>query len=1108
MLRTLALMILFCVQVVAQTTYSSHPNMALSAPFPAFGADTIAVTGAAGTISSIRIGLRVTDPFEQDSDAWLVPPGVTWTAPYTSPPPIGVIELTTDNGGPNSGYGTGTGASTVFTFFSSADDRTWPATAGRIDDGVPPFTAGVYLPEDTPNFHKLYGISPNGNWTMVVSDDHGFTGNTFNGWEITFHTNFDIKTRAALPVAPAGAAYSMVIEAINGTPGYNWNHTGSLPAGLSLAAVNGHYELAGTPQAAAIGTHTFTVTCTDQTSAQVSKTFALRVTPAALVAPFLDTFSADAGWTLGATWSRGAAVAFTGASSNEPGFDATPQSTDNMILGDNIGGNYGTPIPQTLFATSPVIDCSLLASVQLRYWRCLGVRRRDHNFQAKACMDVSNDGVTWTNVFANNDADMADNGWVIERYDITRWAAGKSTVQVRFGIGDNNDALTLHSGWCIDDFEIRAIPDVATLTMTDFEILAPDTVGSAPNCRVGHTYYFRATLANTGASDVAVDSAAAYMTTFGNPGTLEPVGDIELATPFVVPGSAAAHLVYGLFHCTAIAAVGSGATMRATLTLGGTVQGPGTRVEATGIEIFASSNTAPVAAAMQVREGSSVGTLLLPEAAPPSLVFTAADIAVGPSAGVTVAITNHGGTGLTLGIPQLAGAATEFILDTAGMLAVVPASGSTSFVVKFDPTNVGAHVATIEIPHSDTVVPTPFIIHISGTGVNNAPILEVRDSGPTGAVVLHDDPAAGVRAFGSRETGDGPSAPVTIYVENKGVNPLTLGAPTIASGNTTEFLIDTTGMASTLAMGAATTFTIAYDPSFTSIHSAYIEFTHNDGFTISPFRFEIGGTGTHAVPVLEVREGGPAGPLVANGDLAIAGRDFGGRDIGSGPTAPLTIRVANTGQADMAVGMPLLSGTNINCFSISAPGLPGVVPAGTSLSVSITFDPIAAGKKAATITFTHNDGSVTNPFKFDLAGFGQDVAGVQIATATLPYAVYSTPFATGLTATAGTPPYIWGVHDGILPPGLSLSAAGLIFGTPTAPGTYSFTVRVTDNEHGTADKQFDFDVLAQAGAAPGQRRTGSSSGCSAGAAGNVVPGVAVAFLLIWRGLRRRRADPT
>lgn len=63
----------------------------------------------------------------------------------------------------------------------------------------------------------------------------------------------------------------------------------------------------------------------------------------------------------------------------------------------------------------------------------------------------------------------------------------------------------------------------------------------------------------------------------------------------------------------------------------------------------------------------------------------------------------------------------------------------------------------------------------------------------------------------------------------------------------------------------------------------------------------------------------------------------------------------------------------------------------------------------------------------------------------LPNGFLSTPYSQTISATGGVAPYTYSVTAGVLPPGLSLaSATGLLSGTPTALGTYPFTVTVMD----------------------------------------------------------------
>ncbi len=53
---------------------------------------------------------------------------------------------------------------------------------------------------------------------------------------------------------------------------------------------------------------------------------------------------------------------------------------------------------------------------------------------------------------------------------------------------------------------------------------------------------------------------------------------------------------------------------------------------------------------------------------------------------------------------------------------------------------------------------------------------------------------------------------------------------------------------------------------------------------------------------------------------------------------------------------------------------------------------------------------------------------------------------TTLTAANGTAPYTWAVSSGSLPMGISVSPAGVISGTPTQSGVFSFTVTAKDSQ--------------------------------------------------------------
>jgi hypothetical protein len=90
------------------------------------------------------------------------------------------------------------------------------------------------------------------------------------------------------------------------------------------------------------------------------------------------------------------------------------------------------------------------------------------------------------------------------------------------------------------------------------------------------------------------------------------------------------------------------------------------------------------------------------------------------------------------------------------------------------------------------------------------------------------------------------------------------------------------------------------------------------------------------------------------------------------------------------------------------------------------------------------------------------VGQLTISTASLTYATLGTSTSKSLTATGGIKPYAWSLVSGTLPPGLKQSATtGTISGTPSAPGTYDFTVKVSDTQVPpvSAVKAFSLNVV-------------------------------------------------
>ncbi|MBS1786188.1 MAG: putative Ig domain-containing protein [Acidobacteria bacterium] len=77
--------------------------------------------------------------------------------------------------------------------------------------------------------------------------------------------------------------------------------------------------------------------------------------------------------------------------------------------------------------------------------------------------------------------------------------------------------------------------------------------------------------------------------------------------------------------------------------------------------------------------------------------------------------------------------------------------------------------------------------------------------------------------------------------------------------------------------------------------------------------------------------------------------------------------------------------------------------------------------------------------------FGESCPTITITPGTLPAGTAGTPYNQSLTGSGGSSPYSFAVITGNPPNGVTLSNSGLFSGTPTAFGSFNFTVRATDN---------------------------------------------------------------
>ena len=120
----------------------------------------------------------------------------------------------------------------------------------------------------------------------------------------------------------------------------------------------------------------------------------------------------------------------------------------------------------------------------------------------------------------------------------------------------------------------------------------------------------------------------------------------------------------------------------------------------------------------------------------------------------------------------------------------------------------------------------------------------------------------------------------------------------------------------------------------------------------------------------------------------------------------------------------------------------GTLPAGLTLSVDGTISGTPTAATTATVTIRARDAYLCTGFQS--ITINTVCPALTISPATIADATLTTPYSQTLSASGGTAPYTWAVIGTGLPPGVTLSAAGVLSGTPTAIGTYSFIVRARD----------------------------------------------------------------
>ena len=153
-----------------------------------------------------------------------------------------------------------------------------------------------------------------------------------------------------------------------------------------------------------------------------------------------DFENANHGWTLGSpAWLWG--------------YDSVLGPTNGVHSGTKAiytyNGNYPNNIGSTIWATSPVMNCSSCSgSWELSFMKRLGIESAswDHAYVA-----VKGPTGSWSTVYSSGYT--SDSTFYQQTISITNYVTNNPAFQVRFGIGTTDSSVT-YDGWNIDDVSV------------------------------------------------------------------------------------------------------------------------------------------------------------------------------------------------------------------------------------------------------------------------------------------------------------------------------------------------------------------------------------------------------------------------------------------------------------------------------------------------------------------------------------------------------------------------------------------------------------------------------------------------------------------------------
>ena len=416
--------------------------------------------------------------------------------------------------------------------------------------------------------------------------------------------------------------------------------------------------------------------------------------------------------------------------------------------------------------------------------------------------------------------------------------------------------------------------------------------------------------------------------------------------------------------------------------------------------------------------------------------------------GTTPTLTANASSGLT---PTFTSSTPTVCTITAGGLLSFVSTGSCT--INADQAGNASYLPATQVARTFTVNPI----------VPGAPLIGTATAGDTQASVAFTAPTS---------TGGSPITGYTVTSNPGGITAIGAASPVILTGLTNgtayTFTVTATNAAGTGSSSAASN-------SVTPATSQTITFANpgSQNFGTTPTLTATSSSGltptfTSSTPsVCTITSGGDLS-FVSTGSCTINANQAGNtsylpatqvsRTFAVNPVAPIANPVSATvatGSSNNPITLNITGGAPTSAAVASAASHGVAVASGTS----ITYTPAAGYSGSDSFTYT-----ATNVA-------GTSAAATVSITVTAPVLVL-TPSSGGLTAgrvgdsyslsfaaTSGTGPYSFAVTSGTLPTGLALNTAtGVLSGTPSATGAFSFTIAATDTYGATGSASYALTI--------------------------------------------------